>query len=127
MKVMVAASVEQGLAESVEDLIDKLRDDFSKAGHQVDSFMLPYNPKGNIGEQELAIRLVSIKNECDYLIAVNYPASCLEHSKKIVILMGEDTATKQADEAENMYSYINGRIVDNNRKPIDISKEILRI
>ncbi len=87
MRIMIAASVSPFTGREEIHWAEALRKELINQKHEVDLFMLPIvqNPL-LLPEQMTAMRLLDIKDNCDILITIGFPAFLLKHSKKRVIL-----------------------------------------
>jgi glycosyltransferase involved in cell wall biosynthesis len=87
MRVLIAGSCSPFSGREEIHWTTTITKALKKKSYEVDTFMLPFvNNPLLIPEQMMSLRLLDVKNSCDILLTIGYPAFVLNHPHKRVLL-----------------------------------------
>ena len=87
MRILVAGSCSPFSGREEIHWTTTITKALKKKSYEVDTFMLPFvNNPLLIPEQMMSLRLLDVKNSCDLLLTIGYPAFVLNHPHKRVLL-----------------------------------------
>lgn len=116
MNIIIAGALHADKTYEEKLLVQILKKRLKEAGHNVDSFFLPFGEDSKTVINEImAFRLIDI-SVCDLLITIGYPACFLEHHNKKIILF--DTYPQLFEYLGTQYGY------DESIEIIDIKQTI---
>ena len=128
-RILIASNTDFRHAEAISMLVNETKN-ILNCNNQIDTFMLPFNRNGDDIAQMLAIKMLDVKDACDVLITVDYPACLIRHERKICIyLESEDSmdATKIGFDEQNCLKYKDGQFYFLDGSVANIDKEVEKL
>jgi len=120
MKILIATSGVPFIRGDAEILAEGLREAFSKAGHEAELVVIPFQPYApdRIPDQILACRLLDLTETCgvriDRVIGLTFPAYLIPHPNKVIWLLHQHRAAYELWDqpaADSLMHYPDGFVI----------------